>query len=130
MSALTQNQYQLLAEKLHARRDELLEDIMVRLREEDKPTADQLDAQLAEYDDDAVAEELISRELPYLAGELEKLRGVQKAEHRLQEGTYGECVECHRDINPDRLQMQPSVSRCSDCEQRSGGKSVGSKSYH
>lgn len=131
MSALTQNQCQELAERLHARRDELLEDIMVRIREEEDDLAAQLDVQLSELDDYAVADELVGLNRDYIEAETEKLRGVQNAEARMRSGTYGVCIDCHKDINPDRLQLQPSASRCAECDakhQRSLG--VSDHGYH
>lgn len=116
MSASTENQHQLLAEKLSARRNELLEDIMVQVRDHEGEKAQQLDAHLDENDDFAFANELIEMNPEYVADELEKLRGVQDAEVRMMEGTYGLCIDCHQDISPDKLQLQPSASRCSECE--------------
>lgn len=116
MLASNYNQYEALAEKLHARRNELLEDIMARVRENESDLAAHLDAQLSANEDDAVANELIDLNLKYVEGEIGKLRGVQEAEERMKEGTYGVCVDCHRDINADKLQLQPSSSRCAECE--------------
>lgn len=131
MSASTENQNQLLAEKLHARRNELLEDIMVQVREKEGDKAAELDAHLDQNDDFAFANELIELNPQYVAGELEKLRGVQDAEVRMQEGTYGLCIDCHQDISPDKLQLQPSASRCSQCEQlHQHAAGSGEHSYH
>lgn len=132
MSALNENQYQVFAERLHARRNELIEDIMVQIRENESQLAEYLDTQLDHLDDDAVAHELVELNLDYVEGETGKLRGVQDAEQRMKEGTYGICIDCGRDINPDKLQLQPSSTRCSECEalhERTVGSS-NDKRYH
>ena len=116
MSALYENQYQMFAERLHARRNELIEDIMAQIRENESELAAYLDAQLESLDDAAVADELLELNLDYVEGETGKLRGVQDAEQRMKEGTYGICIDCRRDISPDKLQLQPSSTRCSECE--------------
>lgn len=128
MSALYENQYQMLAERLHARRDELIEDIMVQIRENETELAAHLDAQLDCLDDDAIANELIELNLAYVESETGKLRGVQDAEQRIKEGKYGICIDCRKDINPDKLQLQPSSTRCSECEALQGPNH--DKRYH
>lgn len=45
----------------------------------------------------------------------EKLRLIERALQRIEEGTYGECVKCGEDINENRLQAIPYASLCIDC---------------
>lgn len=47
-----------------------------------------------------------------------ELRAIGEALRRLDEGTYGLCVDCGVDIAPERLQVQPLASRCTACQQR------------
>lgn len=41
-----------------------------------------------------------------------KLRGVERALEKLDEGTYGVCDECGRPIPPERLDAIPWAVRC------------------
>jgi RNA polymerase-binding transcription factor DksA len=55
----------------------------------------------------------------------EKLKEVEKAIVRLNDGTYGICVDCHKPISQDRLDAYPHVSTCRDCrEKRSKSRSA------
>ncbi len=44
------------------------------------------------------------------------LAEVDAALARLEAGTYGRCVQCHRDIAPERLEALPWASHCIDCQ--------------
>ena len=47
----------------------------------------------------------------------EALAHVDDALTRMDEGTYGKCVKCGKDISPARLEAMPSSTRCIDCAQ-------------
>jgi DnaK suppressor protein len=48
----------------------------------------------------------------------QELRAVVAALARMDEGVYGECVDCGCDIPLARLQAEPSAARCRPCQQR------------
>lgn len=55
------------------------------------------------------------------------LREVKAAMRRLQDGSYGICVECEEAINPIRLAVVPWASRCVRCQDsadRLGGETA------
>lgn len=43
---------------------------------------------------------------------------VRKALARIDDGTYGRCVDCGRELPDERLEARPEASRCVDCQQR------------
>lgn len=43
---------------------------------------------------------------------------ILAAQQRLDEGTYGICVDCGRRINEERLEARPQVERCLPCQER------------
>ena len=47
----------------------------------------------------------------------EALTQVEAALVRMDEGTYGTCTRCGKQISPARLEAMPSVTRCIDCAQ-------------
>src|SRR5437016_14467411 len=50
------------------------------------------------------------------------LRAIEEAIHRIDQGTYGICMECENDIAPAPLKAVPWTRVCIDCKakQRSG----------
>lgn len=52
-----------------------------------------------------------------LKSNLERQLGlVEDALERFEEGTYGICTNCGREIDPERLEALPYASRCIDCQ--------------
>jgi DnaK suppressor protein len=47
----------------------------------------------------------------------ETVNRIDTALRRLEEGTYGRCVECGDDIAATRLRALPFAVRCKDCEE-------------
>ncbi|MCU4672651.1 TraR/DksA family transcriptional regulator [Microbacterium fluvii] len=45
---------------------------------------------------------------------------VEQASARVEEGTYGVCVDCGRRIPAARLAARPTAVRCIDCAARAG----------
>jgi DnaK suppressor protein len=43
---------------------------------------------------------------------------VREALERLDAGTYGECVDCGKQLPDERLEARPEAARCVDCQQR------------
>jgi DnaK suppressor protein len=43
---------------------------------------------------------------------------IDDALHRLQDGTYGTCEDCTREISPERLKAMPFARRCVDCQRK------------
>lgn len=53
-----------------------------------------------------------------LQGHLERLRNINEALRRLEEGTYGYCEECGREIGIKRLKVLPFARYCVECQGR------------
>lgn len=47
-----------------------------------------------------------------------ELREIAAALTRMDEGRYGECFDCGRDVPFARLEVQPTALRCVPCQQR------------
>ena len=50
-----------------------------------------------------------------------KVRSLQEALTRFEEGTYGICERCRRQIAEQRLEALPEARLCIDCAQHAGG---------
>src|SRR3954447_11804360 len=55
-----------------------------------------------------------------VAGGRMALYEVQAALWRMDEGTYGRCVECADPIPPERLEILPQTPRCLDRQRQAG----------
>ncbi len=43
------------------------------------------------------------------------LRGIDAAFRRIEDGSYGLCCDCDEQIDPRRLEYDPTALRCVDC---------------
>lgn len=78
-----------------------------------EPLAADSSEQAVETEDDAALEgqaALITREIA----------SIRRALERIDEGTYGECVQCGTEIAEGRLDARPEAALCIECASRSG----------
>jgi DnaK suppressor protein len=45
----------------------------------------------------------------------ERIAALQEALDRVQEGTYGQCIQCGAEIDPERLEILPTAVLCAAC---------------
>jgi DnaK suppressor protein len=57
--------------------------------------------------------------LSLVDGLRQRLEDLLAALERVEKGTYGLCVQCGREIAPERLEAVPAASLCIKCKQRS-----------
>jgi len=89
--------------------------IVGEVQEKYKSPQDRLTEQVANIADDAV--QSYERQLMMGLGEkeFEKLRLVEEAIEKLDEGQYGICLECEELISEERLTVIPFAPHCVDC---------------
>lgn len=65
-------------------------------------------------DEGDVANSVINQEINFSMRhrELNKLRAIEEALERIEEGTYGHCQECDDEIKANRLANQPWTALC------------------
>jgi DnaK suppressor protein len=49
------------------------------------------------------------------------LRAIEEAIHRIEQGTFGICMECEGEIAPARLEAVPWTRVCIDCKAKQQG---------
>jgi DnaK suppressor protein len=99
--------------------------IVGEVQEKYKSPQDRLTEQVANIADDAV--QSYERQLMMGLGEkeFEKLRLVEEAIEKLDEGQYGICLECEELISEERLTVIPFASHCVDCLETIEKKNTG-----
>lgn len=107
-----------------------LEQMRKRLRKQQKVLKERVDvesqrakpSQLANPDRADIAYDYAyrSRRLSLLEQLEDQLTEVNKALKRIDEGTYGICTNCGKNILPERLEALPSAELCIDCQRQEG----------
>ncbi len=114
---LTQEQIKELADRLEARRSELLALIREELLRSDQEHYRDLAGQVHDSAEESVADLLSDLDLAVIDHHLAELREVEAALQRMRSGTYGICVDCEKPIGHARLASYPWARRCATCQQ-------------
>ena len=83
---------------------------------------------MEETDDWAAADAMAAQDIALVSRDLAELANVEQALARLDEGSYGECIDCGNPIPYARLAAYPAAKRCVALpgERPSGWKTVAS----
>jgi DnaK suppressor protein len=106
-----------LKQVLLARRAQLLIEVadgqQRRLNEE---SFGSLAGEVADAGDASLATEQSDLRNTQIERDLAELRDIDTALQRFEDGSYGICVRCGRDIAVARLRANPSAPRCIECQ--------------
>ena len=115
---LTEQQAKELSRMVDTRRDALL----AELREDAARTREQPYAEHAgpapDAGDESVATLIADLEQADVTRDLDEFRALEAARDRIQQGGYGECIDCGNDIGYERLKAFPAALRCIQCQER------------
>jgi RNA polymerase-binding transcription factor DksA len=98
--------------QLTARRDEL-QDRLARLDVDARRATEPLVADFAEQAVQRENDEVVDRLREAISADL---RLISQALTRLENGTYGVCIECGKRIESARQEVMPASPRCMSCE--------------
>ena len=113
-------------------RDALLEErqrvehALTTLREEHPGSLDDEVEEVAATADNHLADTAsatLGREIDYTLGDNAEqvISEIDAALGRIEDGTYGVCASCGREIPRDRLEANPRASLCIDCKRKAEG---------
>ena len=66
----------------------------------------------------------VDREIDYTLEENSEhvLAEIDAALRRIEDGTYGQCTNCGKQISPERLEARPWATLCIDCQRQREGR--------
>ena len=114
----TAAQRRTLATQLEARRRLLRAELQAKLNTQDNPALLGLQNRIQESEDWAVADLETALDVAEVSRDAAELRDVEAALARMNDGTYGACVECGEAIPYARLEANPSAARCIACQEK------------
>src|SRR5581483_4318274 len=113
MPPLSPDQLERIRGELNKRRRALLEEVREALENtENQRYVDIIGRNPADAGDASVSDELADLNLTMLERHVAELRSSEEAERRMQDGSYGVCIECGGEIGFERLLAQPTAVRC------------------
>lgn len=107
-------------ETLQRQMEDELASLMNETREEMDPELKanyiDIDGNVADTGDEAVADTLIDTDNAIIGMHLQEVRDLNAALDRIQSGVYGVCIDCSGEINSKRLTAYPTAKRCIECQ--------------
>jgi DnaK suppressor protein len=100
-----------LATELRRKRQSLLQG----MNGNQQATTEIIEEREAEIEENAQKERLAGLISRLTEREQEMIQQIDAALERMDEGAYGECVECENGISPARLRAMPTALLCIDC---------------
>jgi RNA polymerase-binding protein DksA len=103
-----------------------VEHALTTLREEHPGSLDDEVEEVAATSDNHLADTAsatLGREIDYTLGDNAEqvISEIDAALKRIDEGSYGTCVDCGQEIRRERLEANPWASHCIDCKRRLEG---------
>ena len=119
MATLSRSDIDQFARRLQARRRTLIAEIRHQLEDDESGEVlrDQYDS-LDPHDDRAVSDWVRDVGIAQALRENAELHAVEAALRRIDDESYGECVDCGEMIPPARLEANPAAARCVPCQER------------
>lgn len=105
-----------LRDKLLQRRTVMVEDLRDESRSAEGTLA--VRSYRGTTDDEAVVESMDAVEIASTARDAYELAAIDSALQRLDTPDFGLCIDCGAEIGPARLLAEPTVLRCTACQQR------------
>ena len=103
-----------------------VEHALATLRDEHPGSLDEEVEETSPTNDNHLAETAtatLGREIDYTLGDNAEqvISEIDEALKRIEDGTYGTCVSCGKEIPRERLEANPWASLCIDCKRRAEG---------
>lgn len=114
--ALNPEQARELRSAIDARRTALLNELRQDVNRSREQQYGELAGPAPDAGDESVADLIADLDHAEVERDVGELRQLDAARSRMDEGSYGECVQCGRDIQFERLRANPSALRCIDCQ--------------
>jgi len=116
--SLNQEQARELRRTLDQRREELVRELREDLARVRGDSFEQVAGPAGDPGDQSVFDLIADLNQADARRDVQELRAIEAARERLQDGHYGECIECGQDIGFARLKATPSALRCIVCQTR------------
>jgi RNA polymerase-binding protein DksA len=113
---LTKQQLAELERIIRTRKDSLLAEMQEEVGRARDESFGALAGPVTDTGDAASADLLSDLDTAEVTRDLGEFRELESALARIAKGTYGLCVDCRREIDFERLRVQPTALRCVDCQ--------------
>jgi RNA polymerase-binding protein DksA len=107
---------EILKRNIARRHAELLEETHEDVERAREETYEALAGPVTDSGDQATADLLSDLDQAEISRDVRELEKLEAALARIDEGTFGKCIECGAEITFKRLAAYPVATRCAGCE--------------
>lgn len=115
--ALQQSQILDFKTHLRQRAEQLGREIRATLVRSSEESHVRIAEQARDTEDDSFSNLIVDLNYSEIDRDADELRRIQGALRRLNDGTYGVCVDCGKDISVARLRAESTAVRCIECQE-------------
>jgi|SRR5690349_17116015 len=116
MAHLTRQQLDQLKKKLNDRYQILLAEVRDELNGRGSQSLEGLQSGTGDAGDESVADLLADLGATMVDRQIQEMREIEAARARINDGTYGECIDCGSEIPFERLLAYPTALRDVPCQ--------------
>lgn len=119
MANFTKDQMKQIELKLSQQYQSLLEEVRDELESSgDQQYAEILGRSAADTGDESMADALADISAAMIDRHVKQLRDIEEARSKIKEGSFGICLDCGGEIDPERLVANPTAKRCMVCQEQ------------
>jgi DnaK suppressor protein len=116
MPELTDKQIQKLRQHMLDRQRLLVDEVKEQRSRTLEDGSEDVLGGVGDAGDESVQRMVVDLHLQEAGRDLEELRDIDAALERIEGNEYGECEQCGADIGFPRLEVQPTATRCIECQ--------------
>jgi len=117
--ALTQTQIAKLGRKLDQQYQSLLEEVRDALeKSENQQYVELIDRAPADSGDQATSDALADLDLAIIDRHVREIRDIDATRARIEDGSFGACIDCGGEIGIERLLAYATAKRCFACQRQ------------
>lgn len=116
MANLNQDQTNHLMQLMDARNVALRAEIREALLRSGDEHFKDITGGVADVGDESVADAVTDLDAAAMGRQIREIRDIEAAQKRIQDGSYGTCIDCGAEIGYERLCVYPTAKRCLTCQ--------------
>lgn len=116
MSKINEHQIEKLNITMKTELSRLIYETHREISPESKTSINEIDGDGSDVDDLAVADVLADIDNAVISLHLQEINDLYAALDRIQNNTYGICIDCGGDVDFKRLSVYPTAKRCIKCQ--------------
>lgn len=114
---LTEKQKQEFRKLVRTRREQLVSELLEDVARSRDESFAGVAGPVTDLGDEALADLLADLDNAEVSRDLREIRALDAALARLDDGSYGNCVDCGGEIGLERLRAYPTAERCIRCQE-------------